>query len=258
MAEEGNNGGRQVVINVSGEKNLRGSCPKEAKALDPKLNSQDNSLANPEQVGGNSPYKLSSINNKSARSIRVDSAMSKTLSITSRGSTEEDENEEIVKKVKLHKERLNGLKPKVVIQWFVFVLLFGCLITSLTIAQLIVIKAKKGKEPKTKRLIDMGKVHRLKREKVSAWHMKLLVDANTKSGLSTVSNTLEESACDEGGKQAYNEITNEEEETGWKYIHGDVFRFPEHKSLFAAALGSGTIAMLVLHENSLLTSNFFF
>ncbi|CAG7895084.1 unnamed protein product [Brassica rapa] len=30
------------------------------------------------------------------------------------------------------------------------------------------------------------------------------------------------------------------EETGWKYIHGDVFRFPKHKSLFAASLGSGT------------------
>ncbi|RID76088.1 hypothetical protein BRARA_B03082 [Brassica rapa] len=29
-------------------------------------------------------------------------------------------------------------------------------------------------------------------------------------------------------------------ETGWKYIHGDVFRFPKHKSLFAASLGSGT------------------
>ncbi|KAE8654784.1 P-loop containing nucleoside triphosphate hydrolases superfamily protein isoform 1 [Hibiscus syriacus] len=33
---------------------------------------------------------------------------------------------------------------------------------------------------------------------------------------------------------------DEEEENGWKYIHGDVFRFPKHKSLLAAALGSGT------------------
>ena len=31
-----------------------------------------------------------------------------------------------------------------------------------------------------------------------------------------------------------------EEETGWKYINGDVFRFPKYKSLFAAALGSGS------------------
>ncbi|XP_047313709.1 transmembrane 9 superfamily member 3-like [Impatiens glandulifera] len=36
------------------------------------------------------------------------------------------------------------------------------------------------------------------------------------------------------------EIPDDQEETGWKYIHGDVFRFPKYKSLFAAALGSGT------------------
>jgi len=30
-----------------------------------------------------------------------------------------------------------------------------------------------------------------------------------------------------------------EEETGWKLIHGDVFRFPENKMLFTALLGSG-------------------
>eukprot|EP00262_Sarcandra_glabra_P021808 TRINITY_DN936_c0_g6_i1.p1 TRINITY_DN936_c0_g6~~TRINITY_DN936_c0_g6_i1.p1 ORF type:complete len:593 (-),score=79.21 TRINITY_DN936_c0_g6_i1:247-2025(-) len=33
---------------------------------------------------------------------------------------------------------------------------------------------------------------------------------------------------------------DDQEETGWKYIHGDVFRFPKHKSLFSAVLGSGT------------------
>ena len=32
----------------------------------------------------------------------------------------------------------------------------------------------------------------------------------------------------------------EEEETGWKYIHGDVFRFPPQKSLFSACVGTGT------------------
>ncbi|KAG4991876.1 hypothetical protein JHK87_025333 [Glycine soja] len=36
------------------------------------------------------------------------------------------------------------------------------------------------------------------------------------------------------------ESAEDQEETGWKYIHGDVFRFPKFKSLFAAALGSGT------------------
>jgi hypothetical protein len=42
-------------------------------------------------------------------------------------------------------------------------------------------------------------------------------------------------------KYAHDEETaDDQEETGWKYIHGDVFRFPKFKSLFAAALGSGT------------------
>ncbi|KAG2242750.1 hypothetical protein Bca52824_095413 [Brassica carinata] len=36
------------------------------------------------------------------------------------------------------------------------------------------------------------------------------------------------------------EAADDLEETGWKYIHGDVFRFPTHNSLFAASLGSGT------------------
>jgi len=35
------------------------------------------------------------------------------------------------------------------------------------------------------------------------------------------------------------------EETGWKYIHGDVFRFPSRPSLFAAVVGTGT-QLLVL------------
>ncbi len=32
----------------------------------------------------------------------------------------------------------------------------------------------------------------------------------------------------------------DQEETGWKYIHGDVFRFPPHLNLFCAAIGTGT------------------
>lgn len=31
----------------------------------------------------------------------------------------------------------------------------------------------------------------------------------------------------------------DEEESGWKHIHGDVFRFPPHKNLFTACLGVG-------------------
>ncbi|KAH7427629.1 hypothetical protein KP509_10G052300 [Ceratopteris richardii] len=36
------------------------------------------------------------------------------------------------------------------------------------------------------------------------------------------------------------EMADDQEETGWKYIHGDVFRYPPHKSLFCAVLGSGS------------------
>ena len=32
----------------------------------------------------------------------------------------------------------------------------------------------------------------------------------------------------------------DDDESGWKYIHGDVFRFPEHRSLFCAFVGTGT------------------
>ncbi|XP_023769790.1 transmembrane 9 superfamily member 4 [Lactuca sativa] len=39
---------------------------------------------------------------------------------------------------------------------------------------------------------------------------------------------------------------NKQEEIGWKNVHGDVFRFPQHKSLFAAALGAGTQLLVVI------------
>ncbi|KAJ9554346.1 hypothetical protein OSB04_018391 [Centaurea solstitialis] len=42
------------------------------------------------------------------------------------------------------------------------------------------------------------------------------------------------------------QVADNLEETGWKNIHGDVFRFPRHKSLFAAALGSGTHLLLLI------------
>ncbi|XP_059649751.1 transmembrane 9 superfamily member 2-like isoform X3 [Cornus florida] len=41
------------------------------------------------------------------------------------------------------------------------------------------------------------------------------------------------------------ELADSQEETGWKYIHGDVFRYPKHKSLLAAALGSGTQLLIL-------------
>ncbi|GJW28909.1 transmembrane 9 superfamily member 4 [Tanacetum coccineum] len=42
------------------------------------------------------------------------------------------------------------------------------------------------------------------------------------------------------------EVTDKQDETAWKNIHGDVFRFPEHKSLFAAALGSGSQLLVLM------------
>ena len=36
------------------------------------------------------------------------------------------------------------------------------------------------------------------------------------------------------------------EETGWKYIHGDVFRFPANKSLFCAFVGTGTQLLVMV------------
>ena len=37
----------------------------------------------------------------------------------------------------------------------------------------------------------------------------------------------------------------EEEESGWKLIHGDVFRFPQYPLLFCAAVGTGNQLMVV-------------
>lgn len=34
-------------------------------------------------------------------------------------------------------------------------------------------------------------------------------------------------------------VLDDNEETGWKYIHGDVFRFPPHKNVFCAFVGTG-------------------
>ena len=36
------------------------------------------------------------------------------------------------------------------------------------------------------------------------------------------------------------ELADNQEEAGWKVIHGDVFRYPKHKSFFVAAVGCGT------------------
>ncbi|XP_020536366.1 mechanosensitive ion channel protein 10 isoform X2 [Jatropha curcas] len=109
---------------------------------------------------------------------------------------------------------------------------------SASTGQLSFRSTKKGKETKEKKVIDMGMLHKIKQEKVSAWTMKVLVDAITNSGLSTISNTLDESIGG-AGEQTDSEITNEMEATaaayhifrnvakpGWKYIdEEDLLRF---------------------------------
>ncbi|CAL9080131.1 unnamed protein product [Musa acuminata var. zebrina] len=42
------------------------------------------------------------------------------------------------------------------------------------------------------------------------------------------------------------ESLEDQEDSGWKHILGDVFRFPKNKSLFSAIIGSGT-QLLVLY-----------
>ncbi|CAH1424124.1 unnamed protein product [Lactuca virosa] len=39
---------------------------------------------------------------------------------------------------------------------------------------------------------------------------------------------------------------NKQEEIGWKNVHGDVFKFPQHKSLFAVALGVSSQLLLMI------------
>ncbi|KAL8498889.1 hypothetical protein ACS0TY_022017 [Phlomoides rotata] len=51
----------------------------------------------------------------------------------------------------------------------------------------------------------------MKQEKVSAWTMKMLVDVISNTGLTTLSNVIDESVYDEGNEQPDKEITTEEE-----------------------------------------------
>lgn len=72
-------------------------------------------------------------------------------------------------------------------------------------------KGKNGKEKKAKKVIDINKLHQMKQDKVSAWTMKMLVDAISNSGLTTLSNEIDEENYDRGNEQTDKEITNEEE-----------------------------------------------
>ncbi|KAF3551024.1 hypothetical protein DY000_02000842, partial [Brassica cretica] len=71
---------------------------------------------------------------------------------------------------------------------------------------------------KGKKVLDMGKVHKMKQEKVSAWTMRVLIEAVGASGLSTISNTLDEVSNQK--EKADKEITNEMEAVAAAY---DIF-----------------------------------
>lgn len=80
---------------------------------------------------------------------------------------------------------------------------------------------------KGKKVIDMGKVHRMKQEKVSAWTMRVLIEAVGASGLSTISNTLDE--VSNRKEKTDKEITNEMEAMAAAYdIFNNVAK-PNHK-----------------------------
>ncbi|XP_043698096.1 mechanosensitive ion channel protein 10-like [Telopea speciosissima] len=66
---------------------------------------------------------------------------------------------------------------------------------------------KKGE--KEQEVIDVGKLHKMKQDMVSPSTMKGLIHVIRSTGLSTLSNTLDESFVDEEGEQKDKEITNE-------------------------------------------------
>ncbi|KAJ4910753.1 Mechanosensitive ion channel protein 9 [Raphanus sativus] len=69
-----------------------------------------------------------------------------------------------------------------------------------------------------KKVLDMGKVHKMKQEKVSAWTMRVLIEAVGAPRLSTISHTLDESSNRK--KRSDKEITNEMEAVAVAY---DIF-----------------------------------
>ncbi|KAF3511746.1 hypothetical protein F2Q69_00000486 [Brassica cretica] len=96
---------------------------------------------------------------------------------------------------------------------------------------------KKG-EVKEKKVIDMGKVHKMKREKVSAWTMRVLMEAVRTSGLSTISDTLDQTAAFGDGKEKGDrgEITSEMEALAAAYhvfrnVAQPCFNFIEEEDL---------------------------
>ncbi|XP_010536166.1 PREDICTED: mechanosensitive ion channel protein 10-like [Tarenaya hassleriana] len=85
--------------------------------------------------------------------------------------------------------------------------------------QLSFTSVKEGTKVKERKVIDVGKVHNMRREKVSAWTMRNLIEAVRTSGLSTISNTLDETAYEK--EHTDKEITSEMEAKAAAF---DIFR----------------------------------
>ncbi|ONK66847.1 uncharacterized protein A4U43_C06F12650 [Asparagus officinalis] len=99
----------------------------------------------------------------------------------------------------------------------------------------------KGKEKERQEVIDVSKLYKMKQEKVSAWTMKGLVNVISASGLSTISNSIDESFQEEEqreitseweAKLAANRIFKNVARPAYKYINTeDLRRFLSREEL---------------------------
>ncbi|KAJ8648366.1 hypothetical protein MRB53_001389 [Persea americana] len=76
-------------------------------------------------------------------------------------------------------------------------------------AQLSFRSTDKGKGSEAQAVIDVAKLHMMKREKVSAWTMRRLINMVTTTGLSTISSSIDESFIEDKSEQVDKEITSE-------------------------------------------------
>ncbi|KAF4375765.1 hypothetical protein F8388_014487 [Cannabis sativa] len=85
-----------------------------------------------------------------------------------------------------------------------------------SMGQLSFTSTKKGKKKEKTQVIDIAKLHRMKQEKVSAWTMKVLIDAVSSLGILMISNPFDEME-NMGAEQHNFEITSEMEATAAAY-----------------------------------------
>ncbi|KAF6140559.1 hypothetical protein GIB67_035586 [Kingdonia uniflora] len=136
-----------------------------------------------------------------------------------------------------------------------------------SMGQLSFRNVKKGKKGEEQEVIDVSKLHKMKQEKVSAWTMKGLINVISNTGLTTISNTIDQLDY-ERGEQKDKEITSEWEakaaayrifrnvaKQGSKYIdEDDLLRFLNKEEvrnvmpLFAGAAETGKIKKSVLRN----------